>query len=95
MRTETLADNDGRSRTIVKLHDEAEFEGMRRAGRLAAATLDFITPHVKPGVTTGEIDQLCHDFMVEHGGHPATLGYKGYQHSSCTSVNHVVCHGIP
>ncbi len=95
MRTETLADNDGRSRMIVKLHDESEFEGMRRAGRLAAATLDFITPFVKPGVTTGELDQLCHDFMVEHGGHPATLGYKGYQHSSCTSVNHVVCHGIP
>jgi methionyl aminopeptidase len=95
MRTETLADNDGRSRTIVKLHDASEFEGMRRAGQLAAATLDFITPFVKPGATTGELDKLCHDFMVDNGGHPATLGYKGYQHSSCTSVNHVVCHGIP
>ena len=68
---------------------------MRRAGQLAAACLDMIGPHVRPGVTTGELDQLCHDFMLAHGAVPATLGYRGYQKSSCTSINHVVCHGIP
>ncbi len=68
---------------------------MRAAGRLAAETLDMITAHVRPGVTTGELDQVCHDFMVGRGAVPATLGYRGYQHSSCTSINHVVCHGIP
>ena len=68
---------------------------MRAAGRLAAETLDMITAHVSPGVTTGELDQVCHDFMVARGAVPATLGYRGYQHSSCTSINHVVCHGIP
>jgi methionyl aminopeptidase len=79
----------------IKLHGAAEFEGMRRAGRLGAETLDFITPHVKPGVTTGELDRLCHDFTVEHGAVPAPLGYRGFPKSICTSVNHVVCHGIP
>ncbi len=68
---------------------------MRAAGRLAAETLDMITQHVRPGVTTAELDQVCHDFMVARGAVPATLGYRGYQHSSCTSINHVVCHGIP
>jgi methionyl aminopeptidase len=68
---------------------------MRRAGKLAAETLDMITAHVRPGISTGEIDKLCHDYMVERGAIPATLGYRGYTKSSCTSVNHVVCHGIP
>ena len=68
---------------------------MRAAGRLAAETLDMITAHVRPGVTTAELDRACHDFMVARGAVPATLGYRGYQHSSCTSINHVVCHGIP
>ena len=68
---------------------------MRRAGRLAAETLDMVAPHVRPGVTTGELDRLCHDFMVSRGAVPATLGYRGYTKSCCTSVNHVVCHGIP
>ncbi|MCW5730663.1 MAG: type I methionyl aminopeptidase [Alphaproteobacteria bacterium] len=79
----------------IKLHDAADFEGMRRAGRLAAATLDFITPHVKPGVSTATLDRLCHDYIVGHGAVPAPLGYRGYPKSICTSVNHVVCHGIP
>ncbi len=79
----------------INIHSPADFEGMRKAGRLAAETLDMIADHVRPGVTTGEIDQLCHDFMVAHGAVPATLGYRGYTKSSCTSVNHVVCHGIP
>jgi methionyl aminopeptidase len=55
----------------------------------------MITAHVRPGISTGEIDKLCHDYMVERGAIPATLGYRGYTKSSCTSVNHVVCHGIP
>ena len=68
---------------------------MRAAGQLAAEALDMITAHVRPGVTTAELAQACHDFMVARGAVPATLGYRGYQHSSCTSINHVVCHGIP
>ena len=79
----------------IKLHGEDAFEGMRKAGLLAAETLDFITPHVKPGVTTGELDKLCHEFIVDHGGVPAPLGYRGFPKSICTSINHVVCHGIP
>ena len=79
----------------ITIHDAEGFEGMRRAGRLGAETLDLITPHVKPGVTTEELDQLCHDFIVSHGAIPAPLGYRGFPKSVCTSVNHVVCHGIP
>jgi len=77
------------------LHDAAAFEGMRVAGRLAAETLDMITPHVQPGVTTEALDQLCHDFIVGHNAVPAPLNYRGFPKSICTSVNHVVCHGIP
>jgi methionyl aminopeptidase len=89
---EPLIDSDGRA---VKFHGPADFEGMRRAGRLAAETLDYIVPFVKPGITTGELDRLCHDFIVAGGAIPAPLGYKGFPKSICTSVNHVVCHGIP
>src|SRR5438874_815452 len=71
------------------------FEGMRRAGMLAAETLDFITPHVRPGITTGELDRLCHGFIVDHDAIPAPLNYRGFPKSICTSINHVVCHGIP
>jgi len=85
----------GRRTGAIKLHGPEEFEGMRRAGRLAAETLDFITPHVQPGVTTGELDRLCHDFIIDHGAVPAPLGYRGFPKSICTSLNHVVCHGIP
>jgi methionyl aminopeptidase len=84
----------GESRRIT-IHKPEDFAGMRRAGKLAAETLDMITAHVRPGISTGEIDQICHDYMVERGAIPATLGYRGYTKSSCTSVNHVVCHGIP
>ncbi len=84
----------GESRRIT-IHKPEDFAGMRRAGKLAAETLDMITAHVRPGISTGEIDKLCHDYMVERGAIPATLGYRGYTKSSCTSVNHVVCHGIP
>lgn len=79
----------------IRLHDAADFAAMRRAGRLAAETLDFIVPHVRPGVTTAELDRLCHDFIVSHGAVPAPLNYRGFPKSICTSVNHVVCHGIP
>ena len=77
------------------IHTSSDFEGMRKAGRLAAETLDFITPHVVPGISTEALDKLCHDFIVDHGAVPAPLGYKGYPKSICTSINHVVCHGIP
>ncbi|WP_282608022.1 type I methionyl aminopeptidase [Pelagibius sp. Alg239-R121] len=79
----------------ITIHDAAGFEGMRKSGRLAAETLDFITPHVVPGVTTEELDKLCHDFIVSHDAVPAPLNYRGFPKSICTSVNHVVCHGIP
>ena len=79
----------------IKIHGADEFAAMRRAGRLAAEVLDYIAAHVEPGVTTGALDRLCHDFIVAHGAVPAPLDYKGFPRSICTSVNHVVCHGIP
>lgn len=79
----------------VTLHKEEDFEKMRKAGLLAAQTLDFITPHVVPGVTTERLNQLCHDFIVQHNAIPAPLNYRGFPKSICTSINHVVCHGIP
>lgn len=79
----------------IELHDAVDFNGMRAAGRLAAEVLDFITPHVNPGVETGELDKLCHDYIISHGAIPAPLNYKGFPKSICTSINHVVCHGIP
>jgi len=84
-----------RDEDTARIHGPEDFEGMRKAGRLAAETLDFITPHVRPGITTGELDRLCHGFILDHGATPAPLGYKGFPKSICTSVNHVVCHGIP
>ena len=79
----------------VPLYNEQDFIGLRKAGQLAAATLDYITPYVKVGVSTGELDKLCHDFIIKHNATPAPLNYKGYPKSICTSINHVVCHGIP
>jgi methionyl aminopeptidase len=79
----------------IKIHGAEAFAGMRRAGLLAAETLDFITPHVVPGITTGELDRLCHEFIVGHDAIPAPLNYRGFPKSICTSINHVVCHGIP
>lgn len=77
------------------IHDADDFDGMRKAGRFAAELLDYITPFVQPGVTTEEIDRLCHDYTIERGAVPAPLNYKGFPKSICTSINHVVCHGIP
>jgi len=79
----------------IKIHGAAELEGMRKAGKLGAEVLDFIAPHVVPGVTTEELDRLCHDFILSHGAIPAPLNYRGFPKSICTSINHVVCHGIP
>ena len=80
---------------VIKLHGPEGFAGMRKAGRLAAEILDALVPHVVPGVSTDELDQIVHDLTLRGGGIPATLGYRGYTKSCCTSVNHVVCHGIP
>ncbi len=88
-------DAGARITETIKLHNEAGFAAMRRAGKLAAETLDFITPHVRPGVTTKKLDELCHEFTLNHGATPGPLGYRGFPKSVCTSVNHVVCHGIP
>ncbi len=80
---------------VIKIHQPEDYEGMRAAGRLAAATLDFIAPHVVPGARTEDLDRLCETFIRDHGAIPAPLNYRGFPKSICTSVNHVVCHGIP
>jgi methionyl aminopeptidase len=93
----TVSDDDrveARNGTI-KLHGPDGFIGMRAAGRLAASILDALVHHVVPGVTTGELDAIVHRLMLDGGGVPATLGYRGYTKSCCISINHVVCHGIP
>ena len=91
MRYSTQLDHDKQ----IPLHDEEGFAAMRAAGRVAADTLDFITPYVKPGVSTAELDRLCEEFMRAAGSIPATIDYHGYQHASCISVNNVVTHGVP
>lgn len=80
---------------LINLHAPEDFAGMRAAGKLAAETLDMVTTHVGEGVTTTELDRLCHEFILDHGAVPASLGYRGYTHATCISLNHVVCHGIP
>ena len=72
-----------------------KFEKMRIAGKLASKTLDMLTEEVKAGVTTDRIDQLGYEFIRDNGGHSAPLYYRGFKKSLCTSLNHVVCHGIP
>lgn len=79
----------------IVIHKQDDFEKMRIAGNLAARTLDFITDYVNVGVTTDFLNNLCHDFIIANGGVPAPLNYKGFPKSICTSVNHVICHGIP
>jgi methionyl aminopeptidase len=80
---------------VIKLHGAEAFAGMRAAGKLAAEILDALVAHVVPGVTTQEIDDIVREMTLRGGGIPATLGYRGYTHSCCTSINHVICHGIP
>jgi methionyl aminopeptidase len=79
----------------IKLHGPAAFEGMRKAGQLAAECLDMLTEHVRPGATTNMLDKLALQFALDHDAAPAPLNYRGYPKSICTSINHVVCHGIP
>ncbi|MEI8320706.1 MAG: type I methionyl aminopeptidase [Alphaproteobacteria bacterium] len=83
------------SQSQIPIHASTDFISMRKAGKLAAEVLDFITSHVQIGVTTDHLDTLCHNFILEHGAIPAPLNYRGFPKSICTSVNHVVCHGIP
>ncbi|MHA6297859.1 type I methionyl aminopeptidase [Devosia sp. CAU 1758] len=80
---------------VIPLHGAEGFEGMRRAGALTARALDELTPFVEAGVPTSTIDRVAYEFARDHGAVPATIFYKGYRHSLCTSINHVVCHGIP
>src|SRR5713101_4318039 len=79
----------------IKLHGPSAFAGMRKAGALVAKCLDELTDIVKPGAPTSRIDDFVREFAFSHGAYPATLMYRGYRYSTCTSINHVVCHGMP
>ena len=80
----------------IKLYDRAEaFAGMAEAGRIAAGCLDMLVPEAREGVTTGRLDDLARQYVFDHGALPASVFYRGYRHTVCTSLNHVVCHGIP
>ena len=95
---EHLVNNEARGRLTrdgIRIHDTGDFAGMHSAGQLAARVLDDIAPHVFVGQTTEEIDRLITRMVEVAGATSATIGYRGYQHASCISVNHVVCHGIP
>jgi methionyl aminopeptidase len=94
--TDTALDEEIELRTsAIKIHPEEDFEGMRKASRLAAECLDMVTEIVAPGVTTAAIDDKIREFVFDHGALSATIGYRGYRHASCISLNHVICHGIP
>ena len=91
-----MDDTRGRlTRDGIRIYEDADFAGMHKAGRLAAQILDDIIPMIEPGRTTEEIDAEITRMVEAAGAVSATIGYKGYQHASCISVNHVVCHGIP
>jgi methionyl aminopeptidase len=94
-RDQSSAAQDGKRVQEPPIHGEEGFAAMRRAGRLVAEGLDMLVPHVRPGVTTETLDRLAYQFALDHGAYPATLFYRGYTKSICTSINHVVCHGIP
>ena len=80
----------------IAIKSADDIEGMRRAGQLAAEVLEMIAPKVQPGISTGELDRICHDYIVDQlDAIPAPLNYKGFPKSICTSVNDVICHGIP
>ena len=81
--------------TGPEVKDDVTIEKMRIAGRIAAQAMEAAAAVIAPGVTTDEIDRIGHDFMIDHGGYPSTLGYRQYPKSLCTSVNEVICHGIP
>jgi methionyl aminopeptidase len=84
-----------RSAFAVSTHAPEDFAGMRKAGRLAAEVLDLLVPEVAPGVATAHLDKLAFEYVMDHGALPACMGYRGYRHTLCTSINEVVCHGIP
>ncbi|MGH6784573.1 MAG: M24 family metallopeptidase, partial [Sphingomicrobium sp.] len=79
----------------IKIHGPAGFQGMRKAGRLVAQCLDMLVDEVRPGVPTEKLDRRVLEFARDHGALPATMMYRGYRKATCTSINHVVCHGIP
>ncbi|MDD2875700.1 MAG: type I methionyl aminopeptidase [Acidiphilium sp.] len=85
----------GAEQRQISIHTPADFAPMRAAGALAAEVLDMVGSHVHPGITTGEIDLICHDYIMAHHAIPAPLNYRGFPKSTCISINHVVCHGIP
>lgn len=95
MQLDETHEMDDAAEEAIVIHSAKDFAGMRVAGRLAAATLDYITPFVAPGVQTIDLNDKIEQFMRQNGAIPATVGYRGYQHASCISPNHVVCHGIP
>jgi len=95
MKQSTLQGRERRTPEGIRLHSPEDFAGMHAAGALVARCLDMIGAHVVPGVRTEEIDEIIEAFVVDNGATSATIGYRGYQHASCISVNHVVCHGIP
>ncbi|SNY35744.1 methionine aminopeptidase, type I [Pseudooceanicola antarcticus] len=89
-------EHNGRmTREGIRIHESGDFDGMRRAGAVAAQILDDVIPLIEPGRTTAEIDKFIEEKVTEYGTTSATIGYKGYRHASCISINHVVCHGIP
>lgn len=88
-------DAPGRNTGLIKIHEPEDFGGMAKAGRIAAMALDAVGEIVKPGVTTDEIDKFCDDFGHEHGAISACFNYRGYTKTICTSINNVICHGIP
>lgn len=92
-----IAEHEFSFRQIGKIprHGPVAFEGMRAAGLIAAQGLDMLAGEIKPGITTARIDDLVFEFAMDNDVVPATLGYRGFRHSCCTSINHVVCHGIP
>ena len=81
--------------TKITIHKPEDFDKMRASGKLAAEVLDFITDYVKPGISTLELNNLCHEMILKNGAIPAPLNYRGFPKSICTSINHVICHGIP
>ena len=94
--TDVAVSEDAEQRPgAIRIHRPEDYEGMRKAGRLAAQCLDLLTEHVRPGVSTEFIDDKAREFVLDSGAVSATIGYRGYRHATCISLNHVICHGIP
>ena len=90
-----MKSNNNSDSSDIPIHNEDEFKEMRKAGSLAAKVLDDLNNFIKPGISTEQINTFCHELIINNGAIPAPLNYRGYPKSICTSVNHVVCHGIP